>query len=117
MISCGNLIAKFRKSELLLLEEVLDRLSAAAPVLSSDMVVPRESDVDRLASNIPAETTMPFAENSNFGHDGIQPQTEIQEECNFHDGFTTAQILAVANSIESGDAEWVSHALAQNNIW
>lgn len=117
MISCGNLVAKFQKSELQLLEEVLDRLPEAVPIISSNKAVPREDGVDRLAPNISAENTMQFAGHSNFEHDGIQQPTETQEESNFHDGFTAAQILAVANSIESGDAEWVSHALAQSNIW
>ncbi|KAL1879532.1 hypothetical protein Plec18167_003989 [Paecilomyces lecythidis] len=110
MISSGNLIAKFRKSELQQVEGVLNRLSSSWPTITTNIAVSRDSGaVNQSAPTLTQENTMQFAGNNFSG--------ESQEEYAFNEGFTTAQILAVANSIESGDAEWVSQALAQNNIW
>ncbi|KAJ9363407.1 Zn(II)2Cys6 transcription factor [Paecilomyces variotii] len=110
MISSGNLIAKFRKSELQQVEGVLDRLSSSWPIPATNVAVSRDSGaVNQPGPALAQEHPMQFTEN-NFS-------SENQEQYAFNEGFTTAQILAVANSIESGDAEWVSQALAQNNIW
>lgn len=48
------------------------------------------------------------------GHAGM-PSPQI--ECGMPEGLTTAEILAVAESIDTGDVDWIAHAMTENSIW
>ncbi|PLB50613.1 Zn(II)2Cys6 transcription factor [Aspergillus steynii IBT 23096] len=46
---------------------------------------------------------------------GGMPSPQI--ECGMPEGLTTAEILAVAESIDTGDVDWIAHAVTENSIW
>ncbi|RFU34083.1 hypothetical protein B7463_g2248, partial [Scytalidium lignicola] len=116
MILNGNLIAKFRRSELQQLEETLGHLSPDLSQSSSGPITFQQTN-DSSSKTAPSNT-IPLVGSLAVSNDIMQPDPTILDEYNFNEGLTAAQILAVANSIDSGDAEWVSHAMAGNNsIW
>lgn len=45
------------------------------------------------------------------------PSPTIDDGLNFTDGLTATQIMAVADSIESIDTEWMSNAMIEHRIW
>lgn len=116
MIEDGNLIAKFRRSELQLLDELLScfpqdqprRLSA--PVSFPNNVLNPPVPHVSLASSFP-----PSAQAL---HHGLlsDPEPTIEDEHGLANGLTAAQIMAVADSIESIDTEWMSNAMIEHGI-
>ncbi|KAL4880748.1 hypothetical protein BJY04DRAFT_207920 [Aspergillus karnatakaensis] len=94
MISRGNLIAQFRKSEL---EQMSDLLYQLAPDRFP------QGD-DSLRKQIDMSSPLP-------------PAYRVPELPSLNDGLTTAEIMAVAESIDTGDVDWVAHAVTENQIW
>lgn len=45
------------------------------------------------------------------------PGTGMEEDVAFTSGWTAAQIMAVADSIEGIDTEWMSNAMIEHSIW
>lgn len=119
MIENGNLIAKFRRSELHLLDELLSCLSQqpprclSAPVsfpsFPNDVLNPPNSSVE-LASSFPPTSQA-------LTHDILSDHAPIDDEGTLASGLTAAQIMAVADSIESIDTEWMSNAMIEHGIW
>lgn len=121
IILSGNLVAKFRQSELQLLDEMLSciaqdhnqrlpPISAPCPQTGSDFPYPQGP----LATppSIPATMSQPV------DHDILPaPCSDMGDEFGLTPGLTTAQIMAVANSIESGDTDWMSNAMLEHSIW
>ncbi|KAE8353459.1 hypothetical protein BDV28DRAFT_157005 [Aspergillus coremiiformis] len=101
MISRGNLIAEFRKSELQQLAGMLSQL--AADRLANDTESVRKGPLEQLVSRLPSPTTPDRV----FG----------MEFPNVNHGLTTADIMAVAESIDTGDVDWIAHAVTENHIW
>ncbi|KAL4863875.1 hypothetical protein BDV12DRAFT_206112 [Aspergillus spectabilis] len=96
MVSRGNLIAQFRKSEL---EQMSDLLYQLAP--------------DRLL-----ESDDPLRKGRQIGMSSPPPPVyRVPELPTLTDGLTTAEIMAVAESIDTGDVDWVAHAVTENQIW
>ncbi|KAH8700208.1 Zn(II)2Cys6 transcription factor [Talaromyces proteolyticus] len=100
MISRGNLIARFRKSELEQLGRLLDMLSPDGPFQPDDSMEKGQQDG--------VETPM-----SSLMHHTYR----VTELLSLNDGLTTAEIMAVAESIDTGDVDWVAHAVTENQIW
>ncbi|KAL3475772.1 hypothetical protein BJX99DRAFT_270907 [Aspergillus californicus] len=96
MISRGNLIARFRKSELEQLSGLLCQLTPDRPVRIEEL--PTKGQHDDLSSPPP-------------------PAYRVPDLPNMNDGLTTAEIMAVAESIDTGDVDWVAHAVVENQIW
>lgn len=45
------------------------------------------------------------------------PGPTLEDESGLTGGLTAAQIMAVADSIESIDTEWMSNAMVEHGIW
>ncbi|KAF5857274.1 hypothetical protein ETB97_005999 [Aspergillus alliaceus] len=104
MISRGNLIAGFRKSELQQLAGMLNHL--ATDRLAHGPESARKRAPDGVTSRLPSPPT-PDASRV-FG---------VSEVSNANHGLTTAEIMAVAESIDTGDVDWIAHAVTENHIW
>ena len=97
MISRGNHIAAFRKSE-------LEQLGSMLSDLSHDAL----GKVDQSAT-IPQ---IPLIPAFNGGDDAPG-----DPDSNSNSGLMTAEIMAVAESIDTGDVDWIAHAVTENRIW
>jgi hypothetical protein len=93
MISRGNLIAQYRKTE-------LEQLSALMYQLAPD----RQPDDTSKEKGLELSSPLP-------------PAYRIPELPGLNEGLTTAEIMAVAESIDTGDVDWVAHAVTENQIW
>ncbi|KAJ5657435.1 uncharacterized protein N7484_001084 [Penicillium longicatenatum] len=117
IIENGNLIAKFRRSELQLLDELLscfpqDRSRClSAPVSFPTSILNNPQTSVQLASSFPPSAhalSQEFLSN---------PAPTNDDDFNLTSGLTAAQIMAVADSIESIDTEWMSNAMIEHSIW
>ncbi|RJE18722.1 hypothetical protein PHISCL_08937 [Aspergillus sclerotialis] len=105
MISRGNLIADFRKSELGQLTRMLSQVSPD-----------RHFDIDnppklKPPGVNPTRPSSPFASNNYGVVDGVTALPMLDY------GLTTAEIMAAAESIDTGDVDWIAHAVTENQIW
>lgn len=100
MISRGNLIARFRKSELEQLSGLLSQFLPDQPLQPDD---PRGKGQQAGVATRPSSP--------------IPPPYRVPELPSLDDGLTTAEIMAVAESIDTGDVDWVAHAVTENQIW
>jgi proline utilization trans-activator len=100
MISRGNIIASFRKSELERLDELLSQLQTDHPTQINDRM--QRDHPNGMLSQLSAPTS---------------PVNCPHELLNLNDGLTTAEIMAVAESIDTGDVDWVVQAVTENHIW
>lgn len=97
MISRGNCIAAFRKNE-------LEQLGSMLGDLSHDAL----GKVDQSAT-IPQFPLLPAFNGDN---DALG-----DPESSSNSGLMTAEIMAVAESIDTGDVDWIAHAVTENRIW
>ena len=111
MISRGNLIAGFRKSELQQLRDMLNRLPA------HDIRPSLENDSSGFHQHQHQHTTGAKAAVGSeiqtglvVDQDVFLGDTTIPEV----DALSTAQLIALADSIESGDADWISNVVIEN---
>ncbi|KAF4442345.1 hypothetical protein F53441_11773 [Fusarium austroafricanum] len=107
MISKGNLIAMFRRSELQQLDDMLSSLhrqSDAAPIPIDGQIIGGtiEGNEGGLELNDDDETMASMLP----GMDDIGIEW-----------FSTAQMIDLANSIANSDTEWVSHTMMEHDIW
>ncbi|KAL6238681.1 hypothetical protein BDW75DRAFT_246760 [Aspergillus navahoensis] len=93
MISRGNLIAQYRKTE-------LEQTSALMYQLAPDRQPEDASKGKELELSSP-----------------LPPVYRVPDLPGLNDGLTTAEIMAVAESIDTGDVDWVAHAVTENHIW
>ncbi|KAF2193676.1 Zn(II)2Cys6 transcription factor [Zopfia rhizophila CBS 207.26] len=118
MVSGGNLIADFRRSEVQRLDEMLSDLSTAqSQTLSGSVVLPQSGGLHQTHSRVPLQSTMPSTASLPLCQDILPPHPDIGNDSSYGDDLTAEQIMAVANSIESEDAEWISRAMIENSIW
>lgn len=103
MESCGNLIAGWRKSEVLHLDEMVNEIhgTPAKEPYPSDIACPTSVFSGGLASDNELFSLHRF----NIGNVGNG------------DDLTADQILAIASSIQEEDAEWMDRAILENHIW
>lgn len=117
IIENGNLVAKGHRSELQFLDDLLScflqdrpRCQSAPVSFPNDVLNPHDPR-DSLASSFPHSACA-------LNHDLLSGQgPRIEDDFSFTDGLTAAQIMAVADSIESIDTEWMSHAMIEHSIW
>lgn len=105
MTSRGNLVAGFRKWELEQLAITSSQLSASRPGPVGQSVTEGRpgKGMSRLQTPL-----IPDSNDDAFG----APVVEGPDN-----GFTIAEIMAVADSIGTGDVDWISHAINENQIW
>ncbi|QQK41562.1 Fungal transcriptional regulatory protein, N-terminal [Penicillium digitatum] len=119
MIRDGNQVAKFRRSELQQLHETL------IGCISSDQPRPLPVSEFFQQANVlphptsPSATPVPGAIPQCVRYDDalLRPDPDFDVECDFSTMLTSAEIMAVADSIESYDTEWVSNAMIEHRIW
>ncbi|CAP91208.1 Pc13g01390 [Penicillium rubens Wisconsin 54-1255] len=119
MIRDGNQVAKFRRSELQQLHETL--LGCISGDQPRQLAVPdffQQADVLPNPAS-PSVTPIPGAMPQSIRYDDalLRPDTDLDAECDFSTMLTSAEIMAVADSIESYDTEWVSNAMVEHSIW
>ncbi|KAF9890614.1 hypothetical protein FE257_005745 [Aspergillus nanangensis] len=102
MILRGNIIAGFRKAELEQLANMLTQLFSSQPAVANEPVQ-QTGIVSRLPSPI-----LPDHGQNTFG---------VPELPDLNDVLTTAEIMAVAESIDTGDVDWIAQAVTENHIW
>lgn len=116
LIGCGNQVAVFRKAELLQLDEMLTDLPNGQSLLTSPSKDPPLNkrvghDVAGGAGAFTigasaADTSMPSPDSANmFDEEGLG------------NPMTTAQIMEIANSMDSMDMGWISQEFLDHNSW
>lgn len=105
MISRGNLIADFRKSEL---GQLTRMLSQVAPDTHFDIDHPPKL---KPPGSDPTRPSSPFGSHHYGAVDGVPGLPMLDY------GLTTAEIMAAAESIDTGDVDWIAHAVTENQIW
>lgn len=114
----GNLIARQEKTEVRSFEDALCRISkdhqvpAALPTVSSaaSASMDWESGISGVSIGLHFPTITPTSlqtESPPFGFDNLDDL----------DLFTSAHILDTANAIDAGDADWMSQAMTEYNLW
>ncbi|KXG45193.1 Transcription factor [Penicillium griseofulvum] len=119
MIRDGNQVAAFRRSELQQLHETL--LGCISGDQPRHLAVP---DFFQQADTLPgpaspSTTPIPGTIPQSVRYDDtlLRPDPDLDVECDFSTILTSAEIMAVADSIESYDTEWVSNAMVEHSIW
>lgn len=117
VIESGNLVAKFRRSELHLLDELLSCFPQEHPrCLSAPVSFPNNG----LNAQVPLASSFPPSSQAANPLDPdilSDPGITMDADCGFTSRLTAAQIMAVADSIESIDTEWMSNAMIEHSIW
>ncbi|KAF4454343.1 proline utilization trans-activator [Fusarium albosuccineum] len=93
MTSRGNRVAFRVQSELKLLEDLLDRLPGSPP---------QDDDNSHLSS-----TRTPTFISMAQTHDSLSPGDLYIDEFNLQDGYTTEQLISLANSIDIDSLDWL----------
>ncbi|KAF4339946.1 positive activator of transcription [Fusarium beomiforme] len=110
MISKGNLIAMFRRSELQQLDDMLGRLprdqSETTPIPIDGQIIGGTITEDGSVLNELNEDNETMA--------SILPD---MDDLGMDAWFTTAQMIDMANSIANSDTEFLSHAMVEHDIW
>ncbi|KAM0553232.1 hypothetical protein ACHAPJ_007520 [Fusarium lateritium] len=110
MVSKGNLIAVFRRSELQQLDDMLSRL----PREHSDHTpIPIDGQIIGDLTEGP-EGSLHDPNDDNETMASILPG---MDDLGMDAWFTTAQMIDMANSIANSDTEWVSHTMMEHDIW
>jgi hypothetical protein len=117
MIGDGNQVANFRRSELQRLDETLNCISRGQ---SQPLTVPNffhQTDV-LLNPSSPSSTSIPRSTPHPLHYNALLRQDPVLDgDCDFGTMLTSAEIMAVADSIETFDTEWVSNAMVEHGIW
>ncbi|KAF2143961.1 uncharacterized protein K452DRAFT_150693 [Aplosporella prunicola CBS 121167] len=124
MVTDGNVVAEFQKAELQQLDEMLcllpqqpqSRCLSRSPPFSAQQ---GGGALDRPPSQMPPTAASMPPTAAQTVDNGLLPSpiSGILEGFSFDGGLTTAQIMDTANSIESGDTEWLSHTILEHSIW
>ncbi|KAJ5772423.1 hypothetical protein N7520_002952 [Penicillium odoratum] len=115
IIENGNLIAKFRRSELQLLNELLSCFPQGSSRCLSAISFPT-SILNNSRTSMQLANSFPPSVHA-LTHDLLSDPGPQDDEYNLTSGLTAAQIMAVADSIESIDTEWMSNAMIEHSIW
>ena len=116
MIASGNQIAMFRKSELEQLDTLLARLPDVFP--GSTTVSDATAGLQQGGTNNQLQS--PLASTADMSVVALATPISgngVIDEAGFGGFPTTAHVMDLANSIDTGDAEWLSQAIMDHNIW
>ncbi|KAF7533738.1 hypothetical protein G7054_g6836 [Neopestalotiopsis clavispora] len=109
IISAGNLIATWRRSEVQQLDQNMEQILAVGLRIPCSSTTVTVADV-QLQETSHTET-LPFDQSS------LQSQALNMMETGTGEDLTADQIMAIANSIQDEDVEWMERAIAENSIW
>jgi proline utilization trans-activator len=108
MVSAGNLVASWRKSELQQLDQMM------GSILNIRRKVQSSSEVS--CTSLPLQIGFQ-PETSAVGQDAIHLQSFNMMSFGNGDDISAEQIMAIASSIQEEDVEWMDRAVAENRIW
>ncbi|RYC83769.1 hypothetical protein BFJ63_vAg13340 [Fusarium oxysporum f. sp. narcissi] len=112
MISKGNLIAMFRRSELQQLDDMLGRL----PREQSD-TTPIPIDGQIIGGTIGEGEGEGGLNDLNDDNETMASMLPGMDDLGMDAWFTTAQMIDMANSIANSDTEFLSHTMMEHDIW
>lgn len=116
MITAGNLIASWRRSEVQQLDQMMDQILAVRlnmPGCCSTSAV----EVVASGTTMAEAPATSHSEDMAFDQSSMHSQAMILEPGGTGDDLTADQIMAIANSIQDEDVEWMERAIAENSIW
>ena len=118
MMASGNRVAEFRRSELQQLDELLKRVSGTQSETSSPPAEPQVVKPLPGTSETPQEPSFLMMATQGVANEILpSPISGVLDEVNFETGLTAAQIMDMANSIETSDTDWMSHTMIEHSIW
>ncbi|EGU76664.1 hypothetical protein FOXB_12826 [Fusarium oxysporum f. sp. conglutinans Fo5176] len=110
MISKGNLIAMFRRSELQQLDDMLGRLpheqSDTTPIPIDGQIIGGTTGEGEGGLN-----------DLNDDNETMASMLPGMDDLGMDAWFTTAQMIDMANSIANSDTEFLSHTMMEHDIW
>ncbi|KAJ9481944.1 hypothetical protein VN97_g11508 [Penicillium thymicola] len=116
MVVAGNQVARFRWSELQQLEKTLHEITHTQSASStSDAVSQDPGAIPQLLS--PATSCIPSVNRGFCNDPSLTADTTLDAEYGFGPILTSAEMTAMADSIEMYDAEWISNAMMIHDIW
>ncbi|CAJ0554730.1 Ff.00g132430.m01.CDS01 [Fusarium sp. VM40] len=110
MVSKGNLIAVFRRSEL----QQLDDMLSCLPRDNTD-TTPIPIDGQIIGGTM--EGNEESLQDPNDDNETMASMLPGLDDLGMDAWFTTAQMIDMANSIANSDTEWVSHTMMEHDIW
>ncbi|KAK9802135.1 putative Fungal-specific transcription factor domain-containing protein [Seiridium cardinale] len=108
MMSAGNLIAGWRKSEMQQLDEMVTE------ILSLRSQAPYPPEISCTNTSLHGVS---LAANLPLNADPLSLQPFNMHNIGNSDDFSADQIMAIASSIQEEDVEWMDRAIAENSIW
>ncbi|KAE8151446.1 hypothetical protein BDV25DRAFT_138866 [Aspergillus avenaceus] len=116
MVEVTNQVAKFRWLELQQLDKTLNGIPLSQSTMPTTSTAPRPSHAAQLFS--PASSYIPPSMDPTAYNDvPFTDDTTLEAECGLGPSLSTAEMMAMADSIELYDAEWVSSAMLNHDIW
>ena len=118
MVDAGNRVARLRWSEL----QQLDLTLREIPSVEAQPPGRTAASPDGTLLQLPSPDTSLTARSMDQGYPNetpSEPNNAIDTELSFGAGsvWTSAEMTAMADSIDFYDAEWVSNAMAAHGIW
>ncbi|KAI3401420.1 hypothetical protein diail_11504, partial [Diaporthe ilicicola] len=121
--SSGNLISRWRKSEIQRLDEMLTAISDDTNIKATSSSA-GSAPMDN-AGAPPVQSTVfhPDAANNSLNNPGLFPMPQPgpldvpTTTIGGGDDLWAEHILAIASSIQDEDAEWIDRAIVDNSIW
>lgn len=116
MVEAANQIAEYRWSELQQLDETLHLLSHDQPEesISNTLTIGRATPQLLL----PAASYVPMSGGQSYTRDPPSiVETGLDHESSIVPMLSSAEIMALADSIGIYDAEWISGAMMDHDIW
>lgn len=120
MVSRGNQIANFRKSELQQLEDMLSRLpahSVRSPALDNGRGSQQQNIQQQSSTGADGHIGSDMQTGTMMNQDVFVDTSTIAQVATLPDVLSTAQLMALAESIEAVEAEWISNAALDNHNW
>jgi proline utilization trans-activator len=109
MVSAGNLIASWRKSEIQQLDQMINK------ILELRSKTPIPADIVHASASL--QQVLRDPENLPLNQDSMQLQSFNMMHVGTGDDISADQIMAIASSIQEEDVEWMDRAIAENSIW
>ncbi|KAJ5692231.1 hypothetical protein N7462_001654 [Penicillium macrosclerotiorum] len=117
MVGATNKVAKFRWLELQQLNETLNPIFQDKASMAAQINISWQSDVGpQLSSQTMRHIPTPSSRNSCNAPSTILGSS-LETNCGFEHILTSAEIMAMADSIEIDDSEWVSSAMMNQDVW
>lgn len=120
LVAAGNRVAEFRRSELQQLDGLLNTVTSQGPSPSNEnhmtqhLAHHQNHHVDESALEPSLLLMNPQPEGTEILP---SPISGVLDEVSFETGLTAAQIMDMANSIETADTDWMSHTMMEHSIW